>query len=160
MNRMTTTLWLKISKHFSLLIILFYWILLKGKCVQIKQYCVSVNLKLLPIYSPFFLSFAPQFCHFYKYFKCVFMCSGGLANPGHAFTVFYGERNPWCEYEAQRVDGAVVSNQCLTSSRRKKKTRKSLNERRYSVFQGLRSTAQDVQVMAPGLWKILLLRNW
>lgn len=26
------------------------------------------------------------------------MCSLGLANPGEAFTVFYGERNPWCEY--------------------------------------------------------------
>lgn len=26
------------------------------------------------------------------------MCSSGLANPGEAFTVFYGERNPWCEY--------------------------------------------------------------
>lgn len=26
------------------------------------------------------------------------MCPEGLANPGEAFTVFYGERNPWCEY--------------------------------------------------------------
>lgn len=25
------------------------------------------------------------------------MSSVGLANPGEAFTVFYGERNPWCE---------------------------------------------------------------
>lgn len=23
----------------------------------------------------------------------------GLANPGEAYTVFYGERNPWCEYK-------------------------------------------------------------
>lgn len=27
-----------------------------------------------------------------------FALDEGLANPGEAFTVFYGERNPWCEY--------------------------------------------------------------
>lgn len=27
------------------------------------------------------------------------MSHAGLANPGEAFTVFYGERNPWCEYQ-------------------------------------------------------------
>lgn len=33
----------------------------------------------------------------------VCMCSIGLANPGEAFTVFSGERNPWCEYEIDTV---------------------------------------------------------
>lgn len=28
----------------------------------------------------------------------MYTCALGLANPGEAFTVFYGERNPWCEY--------------------------------------------------------------
>lgn len=29
----------------------------------------------------------------------MYTCALGLANPGEAFTVFYGERNPWCECE-------------------------------------------------------------
>lgn len=41
----------------------------------------------------------------------VYSCSVGLANPGEAFTVFYGERNPWCEYEthpqSSRFPGSV-----------------------------------------------------
>lgn len=30
-----------------------------------------------------------------------FVGSVGLANPDEAFTVFYGERNPWCKCKTQ-----------------------------------------------------------
>lgn len=47
-------------------------------------------------------------------FKCVLfvcMCSVGLANPGEAFTVFYGERNPWCEYKIHTMQDIQTSDQ-------------------------------------------------
>uniref|UniRef100_A0A8C7Y2Z2 Aminoacylase 1 n=1 Tax=Oryzias sinensis TaxID=183150 RepID=A0A8C7Y2Z2_9TELE len=34
-----------------------------------------------------------------------FALDEGLANPGEAFTVFYGERNPWCECRTQTIPG-------------------------------------------------------
>uniref|UniRef100_A0AAQ5WWJ6 N-acyl-aliphatic-L-amino acid amidohydrolase n=1 Tax=Amphiprion ocellaris TaxID=80972 RepID=A0AAQ5WWJ6_AMPOC len=40
-----------------------------------------------------------------------FALDEGLANPGEGFTVFYGERNPWCEYKTHRTQGIHLSDQ-------------------------------------------------
>ena len=45
------------------------------------------------------------------------MFSVGLANPTEAFTVFYGERNPWCEYEIHTAERISPSDQIPGFSR-------------------------------------------
>ena len=47
-------------------------------------------------------SFRPLCCPsgFTGSLRClVCVLASGLASPGEAFTVFYGERNPWCKYK-------------------------------------------------------------
>lgn len=86
------------------------------------------------------------------------MCSVGLANPGEAFTVFYGERNPWCKYKTY-FKRLPPSSQ-IASDFWKGDDVDYESSRKPSSFQGLQSTAQAVQVMALGLLRTPLLRSW